>query len=212
MKIAPSILSADFSKLGEEIRAVEDSADLIHVDVMDGHFVPNITLGPCVLASLKSRLPMDVHLMIESPEKFIDEFAKAGADYITIHAEVCNNLKACINQIKEAGCKAGVSIKPATPVSDIIDILPYLDLILVMTVEPGFGGQELIPAALEKIQMLRKHIDTNNLKTLIEADGGINEKTARIVAEAGVDIAVAGSAVYNKQDYKQAILALKNHN
>jgi ribulose-phosphate 3-epimerase len=211
MKIAPSILSADFSRLGDEIKAVEDYADYIHVDVMDGHFVPNITIGPCVLASLKSRLPMDVHLMIEKPEQYIKDFAKAGADYITVHFEACKDMDDCIEKIKEAGCKAGVSIKPNTPISAIIGILPEIDLVLVMTVEPGFGGQELIMSCVDKIKRLREHIDSNKLKVLIEADGGINEKTAHLMHEAGVDIAVAGSAVYNKTDYGEAINILKGN-
>ncbi len=209
MKIAPSILSADFSKLGEEIKAIEPYADFIHVDVMDGHFVPNITIGPCVVSSIKSSLPLDVHLMIENPEKYIEDFAKAGAYYICVHYEATNNIKALVEQIKSAGCKAAVSVKPKTPASEIIDLLPELDMVLVMTVEPGFGGQSFMEDQLGKIQELKKVINDNGLSTLIEVDGGINSDTAHLVVEAGADILVAGSAIFGKNDYKEAIDLIK---
>ncbi len=211
--IAPSILSADFSKLGEEIKAVEDAgANLIHVDVMDGHFVPNITIGPMIVqASKKStNLPLDVHLMIENPDYFIPDFVKAGADIISVHAEACVHLNRTIQLIKESGIKAGVVLNPATPLSAIEWTIEYVDYVLLMSVNPGFGGQTFIPNTLEKIKALRSMINDRGMSTLIEIDGGVNLKTIASVSKAGVDVFVAGSAVFGSDDYKQTIDSFRN--
>lgn len=207
--VAPSILSADFAKLGEEIKAVTQAgADWIHVDVMDGHFVDNITIGVPVVRSLKkiSTIPLDVHLMIEKPEKYVDQFCKAGADYLTIHVEATENPGQVLEQIRKAGGKPGITLRPRTAVQDILPFLSQVDLVLVMTVEPGFGGQSFMQDQVSKITALRQEIQRKNLKCLIEVDGGVNEQTLAYLAEA--DVLVAGSFVFN-HDYKKAISILK---
>lgn len=211
--IAPSILSADFSRLGEEIKAVENAgADWIHIDVMDGHFVPNITYGPIIVeASKKScTLPLDVHLMIEKPDLMIPDFIKAGADLISVHAEACTHLNRTINLIRESEVKAGVALNPATPLSAIEWVLEDLDFVLVMSVNPGFGGQRFIPNSLDRIRTLKKMIRDRGLSTLIQIDGGVNGKTIREISEAGVDSFVAGSAIFNSPDYAATIRDFRN--
>ncbi|WP_078547212.1 ribulose-phosphate 3-epimerase [Litchfieldia alkalitelluris] len=212
VKIAPSILSADFAKLGEEILDVEKGgADLIHVDVMDGHFVPNITIGPLVVNAIRpiTTLPLDVHLMIENPDQYIPEFAKAGADYITVHVEACRHLHRTISLIKSFGIKAGVVLNPATPVATIQHIIEDIDMILFMTVNPGFGGQSFIESVLPKIREASALIKEKGLNIDIEVDGGVNEKTAKLCVDAGATILVAGSAIYNNEDRGLAISKLK---
>lgn len=213
VKIAPSILSADFSKLGEEIREVEQGgADYIHVDVMDGHFVPNITIGPLVVQAIRphTRLPLDVHLMIEAPDRYIPEFAKQGADIITVHQEACTHLHRSIHLIKEHGAKAGVVLNPATPIVTIEHVLEDLDMVLLMTVNPGFGGQKFISSVLPKIRQLRQLLDERGLLQVdIEVDGGVTAETARWVIEAGANVLVAGNAIYNQSDRKAAIQAIR---
>lgn len=212
VKIAPSILSADFSKLGEEIKDVEKGgADYIHVDVMDGHFVPNITIGPLIVEAIRpvTKLPLDVHLMIENPDQYIEAFANAGADYITVHVEACKHLHRTISYIKSFGIKAGVVLNPATPVETIQHIIEDIDMVLLMTVNPGFGGQAFIPSVLPKITKVKAMAESKNLTIEIEVDGGVNEETAKLCVEAGANVLVAGSAVYNKPDRGQAIAALK---
>ncbi len=212
--IAPSILSADFGRLAEEIRAVDQAgADLIHIDVMDGHFVPNLTIGPGVVKALRphTRLLFDVHLMIDNPECFIDAFAEAGSDIITVHAEATVHLHRLIQRIKEHELKAGVSINPATPISVLENILEDVDLVLVMTVNPGFGGQQLIPGALAKVADLRALIDRRQLPVLLEVDGGINVDTIEAADQAGANIFVAGSAVFSTDDYAGIISRLKDN-
>jgi len=214
IKLAPSILSADFSRLGEQIAEAEKAgADWIHVDVMDGHFVPNITIGPAVVKAIRSctSLPLDVHLMIESPEKYIKQFADAGSDIITVHAEACKHLHNIVEKIKELGVKAGVSINPASPLELIDEILPSLDLALIMSVNPGFGGQKYIKGSENKVTRLRKKIDDLGLSCEIEMDGGITAENAAMVAQAGADALVAGSAVFNKKEtIAEAIAKIKN--
>ena len=208
VKIAPSILSADFAKLGEEIQAAEKAgADLIHVDVMDGHFVPNITIGPLVVKAARkiASIPLDVHLMIEDPDKYIKEFADSGADIITVHEEASVHLHRSIQNIRECGVKAAVSINPATPVQHLEIILPYIDMVLVMSVNPGFGGQKFIPDALSKIKDLKSMIAERNLKVNIEVDGGVNVDNVADVVKAGADIVVMGSAFYNSEDYAETV-------
>ncbi|MEZ0344724.1 MAG: ribulose-phosphate 3-epimerase [Caldimicrobium sp.] len=211
--IAPSLLSADYSRLKEEVRAVEEAgADLLHLDVMDGLFVPNLTFGPLVISAIRphTKLPLDVHLMIIQPERYIKEFAEAGADLICVHAEASLHLHRTITQIKEQGKLVGVSLNPHTPPEFLDYVLELLDFVLIMTVNPGFGGQKFIPQCLPKIEKLKNTIVKRGLKTLIEVDGGINEETAPLVLSAGADILVAGSAIFGKKDYKKAISALKS--
>jgi ribulose-phosphate 3-epimerase len=210
--IAPSILSSDFGRLAEEVRAIEHAgADWVHVDVMDGRFVPNITIGPIVVEAVKraTKLPLDVHLMIVEPEKYIDAFAKAGANVLTVHVEACPHLHRTVQQIRGAGVRPAVVLNPATPVSSVEEILADLDMVLVMSVNPGFGGQSFIPGAVEKIRRLRALIDGRGLKTLIEVDGGINPSTAPQVIAAGADVLVAGNAVFREKSYSDAIRALR---
>jgi len=213
VKVAPSILSADFSRLGEEIRAVEAAgADIIHIDVMDGHFVPNITIGPLIVQAARkvTKLPLDVHLMIENPELFIADFAKAGADYLTVHAEAAYHLHRLVQSIREhKGVMAAVSLNPATPLEALDYVLGDLDMVLIMSVNPGFGGQAFIPSQLDKIRALRKRIDDRRLDLEIEVDGGIKTDNAAEVAAAGADILVAGSAVFGAKDYAAAIKGIR---
>ena len=210
--IAPSILSADFTCLGEEVQSVEKSgADWIHVDVMDGQFVPNITMGPLIVEAVRRAtvLPIDVHLMIDRPERYVSDFVSAGADYLSVQVEACTHLHRCIHHIKELGAKAGAVLNPATGLSTIDYVLDDLDFILIMSVNPGFGGQKFIPSSLEKIRTLRTKIRDRNLSTLIQIDGGVNVKTIAEIASAGVDVFVAGSAIFNSNDYRIAIEQLK---
>jgi ribulose-phosphate 3-epimerase len=212
IKIAPSILSADFSRLGEEVLAVDRAgADYIHVDVMDGHFVPNITIGPPVVAALRkiTSKPLDVHLMIANPDFYIPEFARAGADIITVHQEAAVHLHRTVQLIKSFGKKAGVSLNPATPVETLDVILDELDLVLVMSVNPGFGGQEFIASAIDKIRALRQRIFTRGLATELQVDGGIKIDNIGTVAAAGADVLVAGSAIFSTADYAATIHALR---
>ena len=206
--IAPSILSADFSKLGEEIKAVETAgADWIHVDVMDGHFVPNITIGPLIVEAVKrsTALPIDVHLMIENADDYIPEFAKAGASHISAQVEACIHLHRTVQLIKASGAKAGVVLNPSTPIESLSWILQDVDYVLIMSVNPGFGGQEFIPNSISKIKALRKLIEDRGLSVLIEVDGGINESTVAKVAASGADVLVAGSAIFGSKDYRKTI-------
>lgn len=201
VKIAPSILSADFARLGTHItEAVEGGADYIHVDVMDGHFVPNITIGPLIVEAIRpiTSLPLDVHLMIENPDRYIADFARAGSDIITVQLEACPHLHRVVQAIKELKVKAGVAINPATPVSSLTDILPDLDLVLIMTVNPGFGGQKFIPNSIRKLRALQRMIAEQGAICEVEVDGGINPKTAAAVVGAGAEVLVAGSAVFNQ--------------
>lgn len=212
VKIAPSILSADFSNLGEEIKDVErGGADYIHVDVMDGHFVPNITIGPLIVDAIRpvTKLPLDVHLMIENPDAYIEAFAKAGADYITVHVEASRHLHRTIHFIKSFGVKAGVVLNPATPVNAIEHIIEDIDMVLLMSVNPGFGGQKFIPSVLSKIAAVKEMADSKGLEIEIEVDGGVNEETAKQCIDAGANVLVAGSAIYNQTDRAKAIAALK---
>jgi ribulose-phosphate 3-epimerase len=214
IKIAPSILSADFARLGEEVRAIESGgADYVHVDVMDGHFVPNITIGPPVVAALRkvTTLPLDVHLMIEDPDRYIPDFAGAGADIITVHAEASIHLHRTVQLIRSLGKKAGVSLNPATPVSALDVILDDLDLVLVMTVNPGFGGQGFISSCLPKIEALRREIDRRRLSVELQVDGGVKTDNIARIAAAGADVFVAGSAVFATADYGDTIAALKRN-
>jgi ribulose-phosphate 3-epimerase len=212
VKIAPSILSADFARLGEEIKDVErGGADYIHVDVMDGHFVPNITIGPLIVEAIRpvTKLPLDVHLMIENPDQYIEAFAKAGADYITVHVEACRHLHRTIQLIKSTGVKAGVVLNPATPVDSLKHIIEDVDMVLLMSVNPGFGGQKFISSVLPKIRQVKELADSLNPDLEIEVDGGVNEETAKLVIEAGANVLVAGSAVFNKEDREAAIASLR---
>lgn len=212
MKVAPSILAADFSKLGEDIREIEDGgADYVHIDVMDGHFVPNITMGPQVVEAIRplTELPLDVHLMIEEPDRYVPDFARAGADIISVHAEACPHLHRSLHLIKEQGVKTGVVLNPATPIEMIQHVLDDVDLVLLMTVNPGFGGQSFIEGVLPKIRMLSDQIRKKGLHVEVEVDGGINSRTAKMCREAGCDVFVAGSAIFKASDRKLAIEAIR---
>jgi len=210
--VAPSILSASFARLGEEIAAVEDAgADWLHVDVMDGRFVPNITIGPPVVKSIRkvTKLPLDVHLMIVEPERYVEAFAEAGADTITIHVEACIHLHRTLTHIRSLGKRAGVTMNPSTPESHIEYVLDVCDQVLVMSVNPGFGGQSLIPSQLEKVRRIRKMIDDRGLDVDLEIDGGIKPENAHLAIDAGARVLVAGSAVFDTKDYKAAIAAIR---
>ena len=211
-RLAPSILSADFSKLGEEISTIEKAgADIIHVDVMDGHFVPNISYGAVVMKSLlgKTKMPFDVHLMIENVDRYIDEFVTENTEYITVHQEVCMHLHRTIDHIKSKGIKAGVSINPATPISSLENILEYVDLVLVMSVNPGFGGQKFIESSLERIRKLKRIREENRYNFVIEVDGGVNLENGRKLVKAGADILVAGSSVFAADDVVKRVEKFK---
>ena len=211
-KIAPSILSADFTRLGEEIKDVVDAgADYIHIDVMDGHFVPNISIGPMIVKAVRrvTSLPLDVHLMISEPDDFIDEFAKAGASIITVHAETLNHLHRTVQHIRDEGVRPGISLNPATPLEVLEYILEGLDMVLLMTVNPGFEGQEFIPEVIPKIERLREKIDKKGLDIEIEVDGGINPETISRVSSAGANVFVAGSAIFYSEDYAQTIRLMR---
>ena len=210
--IAPSILSADFARLGEDIKAVEaGGADVIHIDVMDGHFVPNITIGPLLVKAVRrvTNLPLDVHLMIKNPDQYLEDFAEAGADWITVHVETCHHLHRTIHKIKELGKKAGAVLNPATPLDTLDYILDDLDLVMLMSVNPGFGGQKFIESSLTKAAALKKMIEKRNLSTGIEIDGGVSAATIEKIAAAGVNIFVAGSAIFGQGDYGKIIAQLK---
>ena len=214
IKISPSILSADFSKLGNEIKDLEKAkADLIHIDVMDGHFVPNITIGPEVIKKLRkyTKLPFDVHLMISPVDNFIKDFADAGADIITIHPEATNDLVGSIKKIKSYNKKVGISLNPETSIDKVLPVLKLIDLVLIMSVNPGFGGQKFIKETLDKVKKLRKEIDLNKLKTEIEIDGGINFENAKLAKKSGVNILVSGTTVFkeNNGDLKKNIQMLR---
>jgi len=210
--IAPSILSADFARLADEVAAVERAgADLLHIDVMDGHFVPNLTVGPPIVKALRkvTKLPLDVHLMITNADAFIREFAEAGADYLTVHVEACPHLHRTIQSIKEQGVKAGVTLNPATPVQSLEEILPDVDLVLIMSVNPGFGGQKFIASCLNKVRTTRQMLDRIGSHALLEVDGGVKADNAATVLAAGADVLVAGSAIFSGRDYAATIAALR---
>jgi len=211
-KLAPSILSADFSRLGDEIKAVEEAgADYIHIDVMDGHFVPNITIGPLVVEAIKNvtKLPLDVHLMISNPDKYIKDFIKAGSSILSVHAETCPHLQRTINHIRELGIKPAVVLNPSTSLSTLEYILEEVDMVLLMTVNPGFGGQKFIPSMIPKIKKLRKLVDEKHLPVELEVDGGINLDNISKVVKAGADVIVAGSAVFKSKDCKETVMQMK---
>lgn len=212
VQIAPSILAADFARLADEIARVEAAgASLLHVDVMDGHFVPNLTIGPPVVQALHAvtHLPLDVHLMVEEPDALLAAFIEAGSAIVSVHVEACRHLHRTIQTIKAAGVQASVVLNPASPVSLLHDILPDIDMVLLMSVNPGFGGQSFIPSTLDKIRLLRQTIDARGLSVRIEVDGGVKASNARQISEAGADILVAGTAVFGDDDYGRAIRALQ---
>ena len=203
IKLAPSILSADFGRLGEQVAEAERAgADYIHVDVMDGRFVPNLTIGPVVVQGIRgsTNLPLDVHMMVVEPERLVEDFAKAGADHLIVQAEACPHLHRVLQQIREAGCKAGVAINPGTSLSAIEEVLPLLDVVLVMSVNPGFGGQKLIPETVGKVIRMRRILDEGGYSAELQVDGGVNEATACTMVEAGATVLVAGSAVFNEKE------------
>ncbi|GAB4431281.1 MAG: ribulose-phosphate 3-epimerase [Anaerolineae bacterium] len=214
VKLAPSILAADFARLGEQVKEAEAAGvDYIHVDVMDGHFVPNITIGPLITQALRpvTRLPLDVHLMIEQPERYLADFARAGADILTVHVETCPHLHRTIQQIKELGVKAGVTLNPATPLSSLEEILPKVDLALIMSVNPGFGGQSYIPGSTARIARLRAMLDAIGSQADLEVDGGVNPATISEVVAAGATVLVAGSAIFNQRvSVKQNVQQLRD--
>ena len=212
IRIAPSILSADFARLAEEVARVEEAgADWLHIDVMDGHFVPNLTVGPPIVEALRkvTTLPLDVHLMMTNPDAFIGEFAEAGADYLTVHVEACPHLHRTVQSIKERGVKAGVTLNPATPAGALSEIVRDADLILIMSVNPGFGGQKFIPSSLRKIAEVRALIDRTQSRALLEVDGGVKPDNVTEMLAAGAEVLVAGSAVFSSHDYAAAITALR---
>jgi ribulose-phosphate 3-epimerase len=211
--VSPSLLSSDFGRLAEEVRAVEAAgADWIHVDVMDGRYVPNITLGPVIVQAIKKAAtrPLDVHLMIVEPEKYVEAFVKAGADILTVHVEACTHLHRVLQQIRHAGARPAVVLNPATPLSAVEEVLGDVDMVLLMSVNPGFGGQGFIPHTVDKVRRLRAMLDARGLHTHIEVDGGINAETARLVVNAGADVLVAGSYVFGAKDYAAAIHSLRS--
>jgi ribulose-phosphate 3-epimerase len=211
-KIAPSILSADFSRLGEEVRAVEEAgADVIHVDVMDGHFVPNITIGPLIVEAVRkmTSLPLDVHLMIEKPERYVEPFAQAGSTWLTFHVEVCPHLRSVIKKVRALNVRPGVVLKPSTPLKALYPVLGEIDLVLLMSVNPGFGGQSFIPATLKKIERLRRIVDQNHYALEIEVDGGIKVDNIGEVSRAGGDIFVLGTGIFKTGDYRETIRQLR---
>ena len=213
VKIAPSILSADFSRLGEEVKAVEEAgADWIHVDVMDGKFVPNITVGPLVVEALRkvTDLPLDVHLMIENADLHVEDFAVAGADIISVHAEACPHLHRTVQRIKDNGARAGVVLNPATTLFALDEIIEQVDLVLLMSVNPGFGGQEFIGSVLSKIELLRNTLNESGVELDVEVDGGVRPDNAATIKKAGANVLVAGSAIFGSDDYKKAIEELRN--
>ncbi len=211
VRIAPSLLSADFAALGEAVAGVEDVADLLHVDVMDGHFVPNLTIGPLVVEAVhrRTRLPLDVHLMIAAPERYLADFVRAGAAYITVQAEACPHLHRTVQQIRELGARPGVALNPATPLQAVEYLLDEVDLVLCMSVNPGFGGQSFIPFVLDKIADLRRRLDACGSTADLEVDGGVKLDNCRDVAKAGATILVAGSAVFGAPDPRGALLAMR---
>ncbi len=213
VKIAPSILSADFARLADEAGKVEQAgADWIHVDVMDGHFVPNLTVGPPIVEALRkvTQLPLDVHLMITHPDAYIGAFADAGADYLTVHVEACPHLHRTVQFIKERGVKAGITLNPATSITTLEEIVAEADLILVMSVNPGFGGQQFIPSVLEKIGKVREMIDRTRSRALLEVDGGVKVENAGVIVDAGADVLVSGSAIFTSADYANTIKAMRD--
>jgi len=212
VKIAPSILAADFARLGEEIAAVEAAgADLLHIDVMDGHFVPNLTIGPPVIKAIKAvtKLPLDVHLMVEQPDALLPDFIDAGSDNLTVHVEACRHLHRTIQSIKDAGVRASVVLNPATSLHALDEILPEVDMVLLMSVNPGFGGQRFLPATLDKIRTLRAQIEERQLPVAIEVDGGVKADNAAEICAAGADVLVAGTAIFGQPDYGAAIRELR---
>jgi len=211
-KLAPSILSADFARLGEEIKAVEEAgADYIHIDIMDGHFVPNITIGPLVVETAKAvtTLPLDVHLMISDPDRYVQDFIKAGSDLLSVHVETCPHLQRTLTYIRELGGRSAAVLNPSTPLSTLEYVINDLDMVLLMTVNPGFGGQKFIPTMLPKIQKMRALIDEKKLPIELEVDGGVNLENISQIAQAGADVLVAGSAVYKSADCKEAVRMMK---
>jgi ribulose-phosphate 3-epimerase len=212
LRIAPSILSADFARLADEVARVESAgADLLHIDVMDGHFVPNLTVGPPIVEALRkvTKLPLDVHLMMTNPDAFIPEFADAGADYLTVHVEACPHLHRTVQAIKERGVKAGVTLNPATSLTTVEEIITDADLLLVMSVNPGFGGQHFIASVLNKIAHARQLIDRSGSRAALEVDGGVKVDNAAQIIQAGADILVSGSAIFSSPDYGRTIKALR---
>lgn len=213
IKIAPSILSANFNQLGQEVAEVEKAgADMIHIDVMDGHFVPNITIGPMIVEAVRkvTQLPLDVHLMIADPDRYLAEFARAGSDILTVHVEACRHLHRTLQEIKSLNVKAGVALNPATSLASVEEVLPEVDMIVLMSVNPGFGGQRFIPSVLPKIGRLRELMETQGCQKEIEVDGGVNLENSREILRAGTTILVAGTAVFRSPDYRETIIRLRD--